>query len=169
MTLWLLLLVAFACADPPGEEIYKKFVDISRVLQFKHSPDALENIRDWVQEDITDWAPQGEQALRRHIVTLMYGDDDDEKIRAVRVYTDVCEMQMMLGSHLFADEAQAMQTNPGIAAVLHQLHIGTDDQDAYGLADAVHQHLNSAEDLSLFGSQMQAARDRMQDRSDSEL
>eukprot|EP00439_Symbiodinium_sp_Y106_P076707 s1350_g15.t2 len=118
MTLWLLLL------------------DISRVLQFKHSPDALENIRDWVQEDITDWAPQGEQALRRHIVTLMYGDDDDEKIRAVRVYTDVCEMQMMLGSHLFADEAQAMQTNPGIAAVLHQLHIGTDDQDAYGLADA---------------------------------
>ena len=139
------------------------------MLQFKHSPDALENIRDWVQEDITDWAPQGEQALRRHIVTLMYGDDDDEKIRAVRVYTDVCEMQMMLGSHLFADEAQAMQTNPGIAAVLHQLHIGTDDQDAYGLADAVHQHLNSAEDLSLFGSQMQAARDRMQDRSDSEL
>ncbi|CAE7562513.1 unnamed protein product [Symbiodinium natans] len=169
LRLWLALMIPFACAEPLGEDIYRKFVEISQVLEFNHAPDALESIRDWVQEDVTEWAPQGELELRKHIVTLMYGDDEDEMIRALRVYGNVCEMHMMLGSHLFVGEAVGMQADPRIASVLNHLKFGTDEQNAYGLADAVYEHLNSSADLFSFGTKMQAARQSMQNRRGSEL
>ena len=143
--------------------------EISRALDFNHTPHALESIRDWLQEDVSEWAPQGELALRKQIITMIDGDDEAQQIQALRVYGNVCEMQMMLGSHLFKDQAADMMTEPGIRSVLHHLRYGTDEQNTYGLADAVHEHLKSTDELSIFGSKMQAAKRSMQSQFATEL
>ena len=143
--------------------------EISQALEFNHTEASLESIRDWLQEDIADWAPPGELALRRHVVKLIYGEDEDEQATALRVYGNVCEMQMMLGSHHFADAAADMDADPGTRPVLNHIRYGTEEQNAYELADAVNQHLHSSEQLSLFGSRMQAAKHSMQRRARAEL
>ncbi|CAE7691914.1 AVT6 [Symbiodinium pilosum] len=113
--------------------------EISQALEFNHTEASLESIRDWLQEDIADWAPPGELALRRHVVKLIYSEDEDEQATALRVYGNVCEMQMMLGSHHFADAAADMDADPGTRPVLNHIRYGTEEQNAYELADAVNQ------------------------------
>mmetsp|Transcript_16071 Transcript_16071/g.38044 ORF Transcript_16071/g.38044 Transcript_16071/m.38044 type:complete len:169 (+) Transcript_16071:121-627(+) len=157
----LLVLVSVACADPLGKSIYDKFAEISESLDFGHDLDSLQSIQDWLHEDISHWAPKGELALRSHIVSLLNSEDEDDRIAALRVYHAVCQMHMLLGSDLFAPEAASMQSDAAISRVLQHLKYGSEGQETYGLADAVNEHLESAEELSSFGAKMLAAKRNM--------
>ena len=145
-------------------EFDKSTKEMSKHLDFNLTAEQQSSIEDWLREDIREWAPQEELALRSYVLSLVDGDDARLKANALRVFRNFCEIQMMLGSHhsqqAFADVIPA---NSALPEVLSHVKHGTEEPNVYNLAFAVSKHSALPAQLATFAQSIARARLRMEE------
>lgn len=104
--------------------VYKFFEKVATevTLRGDRKPeDFWEGAQQYLEEDISGWAPAEELAFRKYVIDFQKANPGKKK-EAVRVYDCVSELQMLLGEEKWNSLAEERHSDPDLGEFLKSVH-----------------------------------------------